>query len=207
MFRKLKIAILLLMPFGMLCANNDISDGGIRECFDVMPANRGWFISTGVGTQLYVGDYDSQTDMGYRFSAAVEGMAGKWITPAIAVRLRATAARVTGANKSYKRNAMNMAHMHADCMLDAFSFIAGVEENRKFTVLPFIGIGTAVNAGTRVAKFSFTAGAQALFRIDRKINLFAELKGTLMNDKMDDYDGGRSGEGSAILNAGFIYNF
>ena len=212
MLNRLKLVALFLIPIITVKANdgliNDIKDN-LNDCITVKKANEGWFIAPSVGTQIYVGDFDNKTNIGYRFSTAMEGQVGKWITPAIAVRLRGTAYRMTGINAKSRREAINMVNLSADCLVDAISFIKGVDEERRFTVLPFIGIGSNINANHKPvsACFSFSTGTQALFRVDKHINLFTELKWSFLGDKIDGYKGGIWCEGSAVLSAGFIYNF
>ena len=160
-----------------------------------------------IGTQLYVGDSDNLHPLGYRLTTALEGHLGKWITPAIALRLRGTGARITGGNLSSNRNAMNMAFISADCMFDALSLLAGMNEERKVTVLPFIGVGAGMNIDIKEVSPSLTVGAQVLFRVSERINMFTELKGTLLNDKTDGSATGFPYDGSAVLNAGFQFKF
>ena len=213
MLNRLKLVALFLIPIMTVKANdgliNDIKDN-LNDCITVKKANEGWFMAPSVGTQIYVGDFDNKVNIGYRFSTAMEGQVGKWITPAIAVRLRGTAYRMTGISiymPNEGKEAMNMINVSADCMVDAMSFIKGVDENRGFTVLPFIGIGSNINFDGKRACFSFTAGAQTLFRVSNHINLFTELKWSFLGDKNDGYLGDIWCEGSAVLSAGFIYNF
>lgn len=210
MLNRLKLVALFLIPIMTVKANdgliNDIKDN-LNDCITVKKANEGWFIAPSVGTQIYVGDFDNRTNIGYRFSTAMEGQVGKWITPAIAVRLRGTAYRMTGINAKGKSEASNMINMSTECMIDAISFIKGVNEKRNYTILPIIGIGSNLVLDAKKACFSFTAGTQALFRLDKHINLFTELKWSFLGDKNDFYSGGIWCEGSAVLSAGFIYNF
>lgn len=202
MYQKIKLAVLMMCCTATVCAGD-----GIKGHFDIRPASEGWFAGPGVGTQFYVGDSDNLHGAGYRFSTAAEVNVGKWVTTSLAMRLQGTAARVTGGNISGKRDAMNMGLVHMDVMADAMNMIAGIDEERMFTVLPFIGAGCAANINSKTTCVSIDFGAMALFRVDKRINIFAELKGTLLNDRMDGCKGGSKGEGSAVLSAGFIYNF
>lgn len=201
MYQKIKLAVLMMCCMITANANNEV-----KENFRAWPLKLGWFAGPGVGTQFYVGDSDNLHCVGYRFSSAMEGSVGKWITSSLAIRLQGTAARVTGGNINGKRDAMNMVNTHIDLMADAMNFIAGVKEDRTVTLLPFMGLGCAFN-NFRQTCFLFNVGATALFRVSKRINLYTELKGTLLNDKMDGRKGGSKGEGSAVLSAGFIYNF
>ena len=195
----------------MAAGAKDVPKSGFREnlkeCITVKKANEGWFMGPAIGTQLYVGDSDNLHPLGYRLTTALEGQVGKWITPAIALRLRGTGARITGGNLSSNRNAMNMVFMSADCMFDAFSLLAEMNEERKVTVLPFIGVGTGINIDIREVSPSLTVGAQVLFTVSERRNMFTELKGTLLNDKIDGSATGFPYDGSAVLNAGFQFKF
>lgn len=92
-------------------------------------------------------------------------------------------------------------------MFDALSLLAGMNEERKVTVLPFIGVGAGMNIDIREVSPSLTVGAQVLFRVSERINMFTELKGTLLNDKTDGSATGFPYDGSAVLNAGFQFKF
>lgn len=210
MFNKLKLVALLMIPAMTAGAKDGPKSGfreNLKECITVKKANEDWFMGPAIGTQLYVGDSDNLHPLGYRLTTALEGQVGKWITPAIALRLRGTGARITGGNLAIQRNAMNMVFMSADCMFDALSIFAKADEERKVTLLPYIGVGAAMNIDIREVSPSLTVGAQVLFRVSKKINMFTELKGTLLNDKIDGSATGFPYEGSAVLNAGFQFKF
>lgn len=210
MSKKLEWIVLLLVAVwyaDSYAATTGEQKADLKECVTVKKAEDGWFIGPAIGTQMYVGDSDNLHPLGYRLTTALEGEIGKWITPAIALRLTGTAARVTGGDLSSKRNSMNMIFIHADCMFDIISFIKGAREERLVGVVPFIGIGCSTNLDFRKSCLSPTLGTQVQFRVHKHINLFTELKGTLLNDKMDGSSTGFPWEGSAVLSAGFHYNF
>ena len=202
MFKKIGILTIL-----MCIAISMYAKVPLKDHLKLKGVNKGWFMGAGVGTQFYVGDSDNLQKTGYRFSTAMEGNVGKWITPSIAARLQGTLARVTGGDIQEKPDAMNLINIHADCMVDVLNFFMGIDENRKFTVLPYMGFGCASSIDRKETCFSFNVGATALFRISPDIHLFTELKGSLLNDKMDGLVGGSKGEGSTVLSAGFTFNF
>lgn len=200
MFLKLKITLITTLLSATVCANS------FKENFRVVDMKEGWFIGTAVGPQFYVGEFDKLQSAGHRISTAMEGQFGKWITKSIAARIQGSCAHVTGGNRSGKKDAMNMVNIHANCMVDIINVIKNVNEERKFTVLPFFGMGSSFRPGSP-AYFSFDLGAQGVYRASKHINLFAEIKGILLNEKMDGNTGGSRGEGSAMLTAGFNFNF
>lgn len=46
-----------------------------------------WFISGGVGAQMYFGDNDGKADFGKRLAPALDIAVGKWFTPGIGLRV------------------------------------------------------------------------------------------------------------------------
>ena len=46
-----------------------------------------WFISGGIGAQMYFGDNDGKADFGKRLAPALDIAVGKWFTPGIGLRL------------------------------------------------------------------------------------------------------------------------
>lgn len=173
----------------------------------VLKGNEGWFVGTGVGAQFYVGDSDGQQDVGYRISAMAEVNVGKWITPAMALRLQVVGARATGGSISGKADAMNLLHFHVDFLADVLALLAKRDVASFYTPLPFVGVGYAMTDLKKRNCATLTVGLLNRFSINEHIDLNVELKGTLLSDKMDGFVGGCSGEGTAMLSAGFTYKF
>ncbi len=46
-----------------------------------------WFISGGIGAQMYFGDNDGKADFGKRLAPALDIAVGKWFTPGIGLRV------------------------------------------------------------------------------------------------------------------------
>ena len=56
-----------------------------------------WFISGGVGAQMYFGDNDGKADFGKRLAPALDIAVGKWFTPGIGLRVAYNGLRAKGA--------------------------------------------------------------------------------------------------------------
>lgn len=196
------MGLIAFMPIAAMQAH-PLPDSNMQ----VLKGNEGWFVGTGVGAQLYVGDSDGRQDFGYRISAMAEVNAGKWITPAMALRLQAVGARVTGGSISGKADAMNLLHFHVDFLADVLALLAKRDVSSFYTPLPFVGVGYAMTDLKKRNCATLTVGLLNRFSINEHLDLNVELKGTLLSDKMDGFVGGRSGEGSAMLSAGFTYKF
>ena len=56
-----------------------------------------WFISGGVGAQMYFGDNDGKADFGKRLAPALDIAVGKWFTPGIGLRVAYNGLQAKGA--------------------------------------------------------------------------------------------------------------
>ena len=56
-----------------------------------------WFISGGIGAQMYFGDNDGKADFGKRLAPALDIAVGKWFTPGIGLRLAYNGLQAKGA--------------------------------------------------------------------------------------------------------------
>lgn len=61
-----------------------------------------WFISAGVGGQVFFGDHDRQASFGDRLSPALDIAVGKWFSPSIGVRLMYSGLSGKGATQDRK---------------------------------------------------------------------------------------------------------
>ena len=60
-----------------------------------------WFISAGVGGQVFFGDHDRQASFGDRLSPALDIAVGKWFSPSIGVRLMYSGLSGKGATQTW----------------------------------------------------------------------------------------------------------
>lgn len=180
--------------------------GFAQKGMEVLPANEKWFVGAGAGVHFYVGESDGKALFGDKVSPGGELSVGKWITPALAVRLQLNGEHVTGAYEKGDREPWNFMHVHVDAMLDVISWWKGVDEERKYRAIPLAGIGvaSALHRGRTVP--TFTLGLLNSFRIHESLDLNVEAKGAIVGDKLNGISQG-GGEGSASLTAGFTYYF
>ena len=55
-----------------------------------------WFITAGGGVQVYMGENDSYGSLGKRLAPALDISLGKWITPAVGVRMQYSGLQAKG---------------------------------------------------------------------------------------------------------------
>lgn len=124
-----------------------------------------WFISLGAGGQVYFGDHDKQIDLKKRIAPALDVAVGKWFTPGIGIRFMysglkskgatqdviSTPAHSTGENvpgkgghgEYLRYSKYKMGNLHADVMFNVLNLFGGYNENRKWDLSPYAGLGWA----------------------------------------------------------------
>lgn len=180
--------------------------GLAQKPMEVLPANEKWFVGAGAGVHFFVGESDRKALFGDRVSPGGELNVGKWITPALAVRMQLEGVHMTGAYENGKKESWNFLHAHVDAMVDVISLWKGVDEERTYSAIPLVGIGVASALKKDRTVPSFTLGLLNRFRVHESLDLNVEVKGSIVGDKLNGISQGR-GEGDASLTAGFTYYF
>ena len=129
---------------GSKCCRIGAEAAGIRTHFvsadlakttmEVLPANEKWFVGAGAGVHFFVGESDRKALFGDRVSPGGELNVGKWITPALAVRMQLEGVHMTGAYKDETRESWNFLHAHVDAMVDVISLWKGVLQSVRSAV-------------------------------------------------------------------------
>lgn len=176
-----------------------------------------WFISGGIGAQMYFGDNDGEASLGKRIAPAVDIAVGKWFTPGIGLRvvyngLQAKGASLTknapyvkgGLADGYYKQKWNLANFHGDVMLNLSNMICGYNEDRIYSFIPYVGAGV-VHSWSKPTEttLGINAGLINRFRLSPALDLNVELRGLLMKNSF----GGVSKEGMAGLTVGVTYKF
>lgn len=182
-----------------------------------------WFISLGAGGQVYFGEDDEQGKFGDRITPAFDISVGKWITPAVGVRLQFGG--FNGKGFSYgdspyaygKKNSdglyktkFNLLNLHADVMYDLITAIKGYNEERLYSVIPYVGFGVArMYKSDRPTNSDFSANLGIInrFRVSDAIDINLELKGYFVNQSFDGVIRDCRAEGVAQATVGVTYKF
>lgn len=170
-------------------------------------ANQGWFVSGGIGVNGYVGEFDSNRKFGSRISIGGEVAIGKWIMPAVGFRLQAGGYNMQGVNASYSKESISYGLIHGDIMMDAMTLLDGIDKERFYSFVPYMGFGGGIRANSIYNGFIFTMGGINRFRLSDHLDANIELKGVLFQDKFDGTTGGRKHDASLTLTTGFTYKF
>lgn len=180
-----------------------------------------WFISAGVGGQVYFGENDDLGSFSKRITPAFNFSVGKWITPSIGFRgqISGFAAKgftldeenryVRGIEDGLYKQEWDYLNIHGDILFNVLNAISGYRTDRFYEVIPYIGFGgiTSLNSGSSDQEFSWNGGIINKFRISDAIDLNLELQGTLIRQSFDGEVGGRMGEGIGAALVGITYKF
>lgn len=190
------------------------------------PFKYNWFISAGVGGQIYFGDHDKQAGFGDKISPALDVSVGKWFIPTLGMRISYSGLQARGAtqNDSYstgkdlpgkgghgywlKKQKFNFMNLHADVMLNLNSLIKGYDETRVWSLIPYVGIGWAyVYDKPHSNSLSGNFGLINSFRVSDAIDINLDIRGTLLTDDFDKEMGHRTGESVLSACVGVAYKF
>lgn len=185
-----------------------------------------WFMTFGVGGQLYFGDHNKQMNFGDRLTPAFEIGAGKWFTPGIGVRLMLSGFSINGATQNgsastgepidgkpwsgYWLEEQNYKYfnLHGDVLFNLSNLLCGYSETRVWNFVPYVGVGWMHTwDGVSANVLGGNVGLLNTFRLSSALDLNLDVRGTLANDKFDGERGGRRGEGVLSATVGLTYKF
>ncbi|HJD77055.1 OmpA family protein [Bacteroides reticulotermitis] len=209
--------LFILLAAGSVCLSAQEKEG---KTYTVETNRFGanWFISGGVGGQVYFGDNDSKADFGKRIAPAVDVAVGKWFTPSIGLRVAYNGLQAKGAtpnandvfvkggtySNGYHKQKWNLANFHGDVLFNLSNMFCGYKEDRVYSLIPYVGAGLLHSwSDPHFDELGVNAGLINRFRLSSALDLNVELRGVLMKDAF----GGKSKEGMAGATVGLTYKF
>lgn len=101
-----------------------------------------------------------------------------------------------------------MGNLHADVMFNVLNLFGGYNENRKWDLSPYAGLGWArVYDSPSAKEVSANIGVLTSWHFCKSLALNLDVRGMFVNDRFDGEDGGRSGEGNLSATLGLSYKF
>lgn len=177
-----------------------------------------WFISGGVGAQMYFGDHDSEAGFGKRLAPALDIAVGKWFTPGIGLRVAYNGLQAKGATPSvndpyakgdtysngFHKRKWNVANFHGDVLFNLSNMFCGYNEERVYSFIPYVGAGLVYSwTDPKEDNLGINAGLINRFRLSSALDLNVELRGVLMKNSF----GGFGKEAIGGLTVGVTYKF
>lgn len=180
-----------------------------------------WFISAGGGIQVYFGDSDARESLGKRIAPALDISLGKWITPAIGVRLQYSGLQVKGlaycktpyidesVGNGYSKEKFNTMNLHADLLWNVSNAWGGYREDRFWSFVPYAGFGWArsYKSSTGRDEIAATFGLLHNLRISSALDINIEMKGMLVNQRFAYTVGNHGANVLGTITAGLTYKF
>ncbi|MEF9931693.1 MAG: OmpA family protein [Bacteroidales bacterium] len=183
-----------------------------------------WFLSVGGGVQVYFGESDARASFGKRIAPALDISLGKWITPAIGLRLQYSGLQAKGwtygvnpysdsplGNGFYKEK-FNTMNIHADVMWNVSNAWGGYREDRFWSFIPYAGFGWARSCecgsgGTHKNEIAATFGLLHNLRISNAFDVNIEMKGMVVNQRYAYTTGSHGVNVLGTITAGITYKF
>lgn len=197
-----------------------------------------WYIEAASGIQTIFSSDAHLLSFDKRLTPLYSLTAGKWVSPYLGFRLQTQGYAFNGfstpeglypmGNGEYGtkdpvinevnvnpdgtyRHYLRYIGVHADVQLSMLNLIAGVDENRRWDILPAVGIGYAHAFSYRgtLNSNSLTANVSLMgkFRIIDCLDLNMEVGSTLLPDHFDSRIRGRMCEPTLSLAMGLTYRF
>lgn len=182
-----------------------------------------WFIQFGAGMQVpYTDHYLYKGDSKRHITTTYNVGFGHWFSPYLGFRITGYYGKLHLDWGKY--NKANMANVNADLMWDMFNSLGGVNTNRTFSILPFVGVGGTYTWGfdgklasipadngrhlkTKEWTLPVSAGLQLRFRLCKNVDFFAEGRMNFYGDNFDNVASGDPIEGNLSVYGGFNINF
>lgn len=161
-----------------------------------------WFIGIGGGINTYYGNHTSYVPFGRRISPTFSVQVGKWFSPFIGFRGNFAWSNTISADlnaknpdvyasykKAYKTKA-DMISLNAETMFDVTNMIFGYNENRVYSLIPYVGAGWIRNCHSNADKVAASFGLINEFRLNDKFSLNLDVKASAFGEGLDRAVGG-----------------
>ena len=187
-----------------------------------------WFIGFGAGPRIYFADHARQLNLSDRISGGADLYVGKWMSPLIAIRAGGSFQTLKGAtqqssgshgidtDKPYYipehwlwRQKFDAWHLYGDMLFNASNLFAGINEDRFWTLTPFVGLGyMSTWDQPKAQEISLNIGLMNSLRLSSSVDLNIDIRGAMVKERFHGNDvGSRPNDGVLSVNLGVTYRF
>ena len=187
-----------------------------------------WFIGFGAGPRIYFADHAKQLHFMDRISGGADMFIGKWLNPVVGARvggsfqtLRGATQRTSGSHaietdKGYYvpehwlyKQKFDAWHLYGDLLFNASNLFEGVNEDRFWTVSPFVGLGYMNTWDQPQGKeVSLNVGLLNSLRLSSSVDLNFDIRGAMVRERFHGIDvGNRPFDGILSVNLGVSFRF
>ena len=166
------------------------------------PWSGNWFVTLSGGAAAFLGTPLGCDDLFARIQPAYHVAVGKWFTPAIGARIDYQGMWLRDSQNATQ----NYHYVHADLMWNLLGRRYGRQEQVRWNLSPFLGLGLLHNATNGRNPFAFSYGVQGQYNISRRVGFVMELSGMTTFQDFDGYGKtNRLGDNMLTLTAGFSF--
>lgn len=174
------------------------------------------YFSLGAGMQTFFTDHYTTATHSTRpkITLALDAAVGKWFSPYWGLRLNFMGGSLHSA-WPLQANVMNHIRyfaVYGDFTVNMSNLIAGYNEDRVFSVIPFAGVGYSwafKNTGTnsKTSAFPVSGGLKLNFRLSHYLDFFLEGRANILADNFGGIVGGEPVESVLSAVGGFSVKF
>ena len=171
----------------------------------VVPArgNGNWFVSIAGGTTAFLGTPLGCEDLFGRLKPSYSLAIGKWFTPWVGARINYSGLQFKDGTLAVQE----YHHLHADLLWNVLGGSYSRQEQVRWHLAPFAGIGLLHHATNGHNPFAISYGIQGQYRISKRVSALMELSGTTTFQDFDGYGkANRLGDHMLSLTAGFSFH-
>lgn len=179
-----------------------------------------WFIQFGAGIQSpFVENYLPNEDAHHKLTATYNVAFGKWFSPYLAWRMSFLGGEMRWDNGEISK--AKLVNANLDLMWDMFNSFHGVNTNRVFSIVPFVGLGgtfawdfrapgsNILNKHNDIKHNQWTlpvsAGLQLRFRLSKYADLFFEGRAQFYGDNFNNCSYGEPVDVNISAIGGFTF--
>lgn len=143
----------------------------LKDAVRVSSWRGNWFISVSGGASAFIGSPLGCADLFGRMKPVLSVSAGKWFTPSVGARVAFQGFQFKDASLS----GQGFRHLHADLMWNVLSYARRSEDDSRWDLIPYVGLGILHNEENGKRPFALSYGLQGRYRLNDRFHLTAEL--------------------------------
>lgn len=226
----LVMIVAMSLPIGSMAQNDDyvvveedVTIVDLSQCKDHYYSSwkDNWFMQMGAGINIpMLENYLPEGKAKHHITAAYNLGIGRWMTPYLGWRVSGLYGAIHWDNDVYSK--AKYINANADLMWDMFNSVMGVNTMRRFSIIPFVGIGgtltwdfndhspairTSYGAKPNQWTLPVSAGLQMRFQLCRYADFFIEGRAQFYGDNFNNYAYGEPIDVNITAIGGFAINF
>lgn len=168
-----------------------------------MRGNGNWFVSIAGGTTAFLGTPLGCEDLFGRLKPSYSLAVGKWFTPSVGARINYSGLQF----KDARLSTQDYHHIHADLLWNLLGRRYARQEQVRWSLAPFAGVGLLHHATNGNNPFAVSYGVQGQYHISKRVSAMLELSGMTTFQDFDGYGRvNRLGDHMLSLSAGFTFH-